>query len=204
MSAWVAASPGGGVTSSRRQASASVSRYAPRTERTRCRLAVSSVLVSVSSSSARSRRRFAASRSTGTGGGALRRASASHRAARTPPMRAYTAIGISTKTRTRSTTVLTSTVSERRPLKARRVTDHQRWDETPVEVFGRDVAERQRRRAQGGALVVGLVRDLGGLVIPDDRRQRGDQHQRPVDVLGDAGLVQRGALDAELAERRAP
>ena len=47
------------------------------------------------------------------------------------------------------------------------------------------------------------MRDLGRLVVADDRRQRRDQHQRPVNVLGDPRGVKRRALHAEDPERPA-
>ena len=57
-----------------------------------------------------------------------------------------------------------------------RVANHGRRVGHPVELLRRDVAKRQRRLAQRRAVMVGLVRDLGGPVVPDHRGKRGDQH----------------------------
>src|SRR4051812_38682120 len=51
-----------------------------------------------------------------------------------------------------------------------------------IEAGGGQVAEGERGFAQGRAVVVGLLGDLGGLVVPDLGRERGDEHERPAQV----------------------
>src|SRR5262249_5404885 len=63
-------------------------------------------------------------------------------------------------------------------------------DDLVVQVFGYAVG--QGSLLEGQVVVDGVVGDLGGLVVPDHRGQRGDHHHRPVDVVLELGLVQRG------------
>ena len=57
-------------------------------------------------------------------------------------------------------------------------------------------AQRQRRLLERGALLVGLLRDLGGVVVADLRVERRHQHQALVEQLGDPLAV---GLDADHA-----
>jgi hypothetical protein len=66
-----------------------------------------------------------------------------------------------------------------------------------VELFGADVAGVERGFTQGTAGAVGVVRDGGCLVVADDRRERGDQHQGLTDVFVDPLLIQIDPVDAE-------
>ena len=69
----------------------------------------------------------------------------------------------------------------------------------PVEQFLGD-SLGQGGLLEGQVVVDGTLEDGGGLVIADHWGQRGDHHDRPVDVLLQLGLVESGALDHELAE----
>src|SRR6266513_4143469 len=55
-----------------------------------------------------------------------------------------------------------------------------------VELFRRDVPQRERGRLERGALPVRLLRDLRRLVVADVRVERGDEHERILQELGDA------------------
>lgn len=69
-----------------------------------------------------------------------------------------------------------------------------------VELRFVQVAQLQRRGAQGGAFGVGLLGDFGGLVVADVRVQRGDQHQAALQQVGHALGVRLQAGDAMLVE----
>src|SRR6516165_1449633 len=58
-----------------------------------------------------------------------------------------------------------------------------------------DIAQSERGLLQAQILVIGLVRDGGGLVIADHRTQCGHQHQRAAAHLVDALAVEPCALD---------
>src|SRR5262245_37198142 len=56
------------------------------------------------------------------------------------------------------------------------------WDHDPVEQLLAD-ALGQRGLLEAEVVVDGVVGDGRGLVVADDRRQRGDHHHRAIDVL---------------------
>src|SRR5262249_10394058 len=93
----------------------------------------------------------------------------------------------------------TAVATSRDPQVVSRIADHGRGVHDAVEGVGIDAAG-QGGLAKGGALVHGLVRDGGGLVVADCRAQCGNQHQGPANELAHAVLVHRGALDAERAQ----
>ena len=59
----------------------------------------------------------------------------------------------------------------------------------PVERLLVDQSELQPGFLEGQALLVGVLGDLGGIVVADLGRERGDQHQRAAHQLGDPPLV---------------
>ena len=69
-----------------------------------------------------------------------------------------------------------------------------------VEVFGADQAEVEGGFAQGAVAVVGGFGDFGGVVVADFGRERGDQHQRVVNVVADLGAIDFDAGDAVIDE----
>src|SRR6185295_14135897 len=81
--------------------------------------------------------------------------------------------------------------------------DHRFGLHPAIEVLRADVAERERRLAQGAAVVVRLLGDLGGTVITDVRRERRHQHERALEELLDARRVRLDAARAMLFERSA-
>src|SRR3546814_13354546 len=53
---------------------------------------------------------------------------------------------------------------------------------------------------QGQPLFVGVLGDLGGVVVADLGRERGDEHQRAADEIGDLLLVRFDPVDAAFGE----
>src|SRR6266446_1715940 len=78
--------------------------------------------------------------------------------------------------------------------------DHLRRVDDAIELFRRDVSQLQRGLPERQVVVQRVVGNLRCLVVADDRRQCGGEHQRPLDVLVDLLHVQLRALDQELAE----
>ena len=96
-----------------------------------------------------------------------------------------------------------SPASQEVPALHRSRPDHRVGAHPAVEVRRAHVAQRERGLAQRGALAVRLLRDLGGAVVADVRRERGHQHERALDQLADARLVRLDAARAMLLERAA-
>src|SRR5581483_653148 len=71
--------------------------------------------------------------------------------------------------------------SSRRPRRALLRVRHLLRDDVAVEVLARHVAEGERGVLELRPFVVRLLRDLGGLVVPDVRRERRHGHQRLVE-----------------------
>src|SRR2546427_11981212 len=69
-----------------------------------------------------------------------------------------------------------------------------------VELLGAHVAQREGRLFQGGALLVRLLGDLRGLVVADMRVERGDEHERVLQQLGDALAPRLDSRRAMVAE----
>src|SRR3546814_5002863 len=59
-----------------------------------------------------------------------------------------------------------------------------------------DEAELEAGFLQGQPLFVGVLGDLGGVVVADLGRERGDEHQRAADEIGDLLLVRFDPADA--------
>jgi len=74
-----------------------------------------------------------------------------------------------------------------------------RFDEG-VEFFGGDVAEFEGGFAKADLGVVGGFGDLSGLVVTDFRNERGDEHERIIDVMLDLFGVGFDADDAVFDE----
>ena len=80
---------------------------------------------------------------------------------------------------------------------------HVRGHHPGVELLGRDEAELQGRLAQGQALVVGVLGDLGGLVVADVAVEGRDLHEVGLQVVLDALAVGLDAVGAVLVEGHA-
>src|SRR5919201_437802 len=80
-----------------------------------------------------------------------------------------------------------------------RITDHGLGIHDAVEVVGGNT-QSECCFAERGAFVAGLVRNRGRLVVADRRAERRDEGQRATDVVGDPGVVEIGAFDAERAQ----
>src|SRR5215470_730333 len=65
-------------------------------------------------------------------------------------------------------------------------TGHLLGSDLPVELVGREVAERERCLLEGRPLLVGLLGDGGRRVIAEPRREARDEHEGSVQVLADA------------------
>src|SRR5258708_23495969 len=63
--------------------------------------------------------------------------------------------------------------------------NHLRRVDDPIEFRLADVAEFQRRSLQRKIIVQRIMRDLRGLIVSDHWGERGDDHQRTIDVLLD-------------------
>src|SRR5918912_2398304 len=69
-----------------------------------------------------------------------------------------------------------------------------------IEALLVDEAGSERRLFQRQALVIGLVRDLGRLVVADYRAERRHQHQRAADHLVDTLAVEPRTVDREMPQ----
>src|ERR1700689_4664506 len=69
-----------------------------------------------------------------------------------------------------------------------------------VELFLADEAELEGGGLEREIAVHRMMRNLGRLVVADDRRECRHQHQRAVDILLDLLDVRPGAFNEELAE----
>src|SRR5215468_8524139 len=78
--------------------------------------------------------------------------------------------------------------------------DHVLRPDAAVELLAAHQAEREGCFAQAEMLLVGLLRDLGGIVVADEGIERGHQHQRLVEQVLDADLVGFDADDAIVGE----
>src|SRR4029077_18390769 len=70
-----------------------------------------------------------------------------------------------------------------------------------IELLRRDDAELQGRVTEGEILAVRFQRDLCGFLVADVRVECRHEHERVVQVLANALLVRRDAVDAAVAER---
>ena len=70
-----------------------------------------------------------------------------------------------------------------------------------VEFLTGEMAEDDGRLPERALVLVRVFGDGGGVVVADVRVERGHEHQRIADVLGDPLLVGLDADDGELAER---
>src|SRR5713226_6635794 len=78
--------------------------------------------------------------------------------------------------------------------------DHLCRIDDAIEFLLGNEAELQRRCLEREIVVHRVVRDLGGFVITDHRRQCGHEHERPIDILLDLLSVRPGPFDEEPAE----
>src|SRR5579871_2507272 len=73
--------------------------------------------------------------------------------------------------------------------------DHLGGIDDAIELVFADEAELECRLLEREVVVHGVMRDLGCLVVADDGRQRGHEHQRAVDVFLDLLEVRSCSLD---------
>src|ERR1700704_2170764 len=78
--------------------------------------------------------------------------------------------------------------------------DHLCGIDDAVELLLGNEAELQRGSLEREIVVHRVMRNPGRFVVTDHRRQRGNQHQRAVDILLDLLRVRPGSFDEELAE----
>src|ERR1700676_2939013 len=69
-----------------------------------------------------------------------------------------------------------------------------------VELFFADEAELEGGGLEREIAVHRMMRDLGRLVVADDLRERGYEHQGTVDIFLDLLCVRLGSFDEEFAE----
>src|SRR5262249_39340254 len=115
------------------------------------------------------------------------------RRSRTPEADSWTFLSPATAGATSRRSRIAGIGRDVRPNHLRRVDD-------TVELRLAYEPQLERRLLERQIIVQGVVGDLRGLVVPDNRRKCGDEHQRAVDGFLDLLQIGRGALDQELGE----